>query len=261
MFTVQKENLKIWQFENLAAEKAVSHFVTGRYGGVSEGETGSLNLSFTVPDQPENVRENRKRVADFLGVPEQNLIFPKQTHTKNIGIVTATENHKEFSDTDALITNVKGISIAVMSADCVPVLLYDRLNKAVAAIHAGWRGTVQKIVKETIDLMIQTYGTQTEHLIAGIGPSICQDVYEVGEEVIEVVKKAFGNNPDLLRDGKTGKAYLNLWEANRIQLLETGVKAENIEISGLCTFTNSNEFFSARKSDRSGRFAAGIMLQ
>ncbi|MFN6945683.1 MAG: peptidoglycan editing factor PgeF [Cytophagaceae bacterium] len=255
-----QNDLALYQFNNLSLVKEINHFISGREGGVSEDHTGTLNLSFNVGDKEENVMENRSRVAAAMNCEPPNLVIPGQTHGNKVGIV---DRVKDFPDTDALITNKKGICIAVMSADCVPVLLYDRQNHAVAAVHAGWRGTVGKILSLTLEKMVSTYGTNPENVLAGIGPSICQDVYQVGEEVVERFLKAFGEHKQLIHiDPESGKGYPDLWEANKQQLLSLGVPEESIEVAGICTYSNPNMFFSARQSqNKAGRFAAGIILR
>jgi YfiH family protein len=180
-------------------------------------------------------------------------------HLTRIVNVTSETSPDDLKDTDALITNEKGIGIAVMSADCVTILLYDKKNKAIGAVHSGWRGTVAHILEKTLHEMQNVFNTKGEDLIAGIGPSVCQDAYEVGEEVVSEVKQAFGHDSELMITQPNNKAKLDLWKANAHQLLEFGVAPENIEISNLCTVKNNGNFFSARKGD-SGRFAAGIML-
>jgi polyphenol oxidase len=138
--------------------------------------------------------------------------------------------------------------------------LYDKKNHAVGAVHSGWRGTVALILEKTLRAMNAEFGTKGEDLLAGIGPSVCQESYEVGEEVVAEVEKAFGaRQSNLMIPQPNNKAKLDLWRANEIQLLEFGVLKSNIEISDLCTVKNNNYFFSARKGD-AGRFAAGIML-
>jgi polyphenol oxidase len=262
---IEKEiaRIKMYKFEILAGIPEIKHFVTGREGGKSSGELGGLNLSFKVEDDPENVKHNRWLLASALDIMEGRLIFPQQTHSTNvkaINHINYTDNHP---DTDALITNVKGLCIAVMSADCVPILLFDPKNKAVGAIHAGWKGTVGKIVEKTLKAMVDHYGTTMSDLVACIGPSICKEVYEVGPEVIEQVEIAFGTKEGIVyNENDEGKGYLDLWQANVLQLKEMGLKQANIEISGFCTFQNHEKFFSARKSgNKGGRFAAGIMLK
>ena len=162
-------------------------------------------------------------------------------------------------ETDALITNERRICVAVMSADCVPILLFDRKNKVIAAVHAGWRGTVARILELTLQEMNAAYGTAGDDIVAGIGPSVSQDSYEVGEEVVEAVINVFDKSHQLMIPQPNNKAKLDLWKANEFQLLDFGVNPTRIEVSNLCTVKNNTNFFSARKGD-AGRFAAGIML-
>ena len=246
--------LKLWQFDNLTREKTVRHFVTDRNTGDNEF---TLSLSST-PDK-EKVRRHRRELAGAMGIGEHELFFPSQVHGTRILEVSANTTKEDLLETDALVTHEPGLCIAVMSADCVPVLLYDKRNNAIAAIHSGWRGTVARILGKTLLHMKSSFGTEGNDLIAGIGPSVSQDSYEVGEEVIAEVRRSFGSAHDLLISQPMNKARLDLWEANRIQLLEFGVPEGNIEVSDLCTVRNNHHFFSARKGD-SGRFAAGIML-
>jgi YfiH family protein len=256
------DSLKLWHFINLSPFPTIKHFVSGRSGGVSEGEMGSLNLSFRAGDTPQHVQENRNRLAQTLGISPIQLFFPAQTHSVHVKRVEPDTPTDSLTDTDALITNSPGLCICVMSADCVPVLLYDPVHKAVAAVHAGWRGTVGKILTATVKAMQSEFDSQPADIIAGIGPSICPEVYEVGGEVVEAAEQAFGRQTNLItnKNGQ-GKGYFNLWEANRMQLLNLGVPASSIEVAGICTYQQSHDFFSARKSgNRAGRFAAGIMV-
>ena len=253
-------NLPLYQFQSFNKFPEVFHYISSRQGGIREGEIGSLNLSFKVGDHDENVISNRKTLAKAIGIDHSALIFPVQTHSSNVvSVYTGKEN---LEDTDALITREKGICISVMSADCVPVLLFDPREKVVAAIHSGWKGTVSAIVLKTIKAMQENFGSKSNDIIAGIGPSICSEVYEVGEELIEKFEEAFGSKQGLALRENGGKGYLDLWEANRRLLAGSGVKEENIEVSEICTFKNSDRFFSARKSEnKAGRFAAGILLR
>lgn len=195
-----------------------------------------------------------------MGLSPECLYFPVQVHKTNIVTVTSSTKKEALLETDALLTAEKGVGIAVMSADCVPVLLYDTKNNIAGAVHSGWRGTVAKIVEKTLHEMQRAFGTRGEHIVAGIGPSVSQDVYEVGEEVIQEVIQAFGKENGLLIHQPNNKARLDLWKANRKQLLEFGVPEKSIELANLCTVQNNQHFFSARKGD-TGRFAAGIMLR
>jgi YfiH family protein len=256
------KNLSLYYFSNLDTLHGVSHFVSGRKGGVSTGEVGELNMSFSVKDDIRNVQSNRSIIAETLGVPLSNLVIPEQEHTANIAIVDQNNFQNIFKNTDALVTNTSGILIAVMSADCIPVLICDPVRKVVAAIHAGWRGTMSGIVSKTIAVMQKEFHSDSSKLIAGIGPGICQDKYEVGEEVIYATKKNYADTEGILKfDKHTNKAKLDLWEANRKQLLAAGIKEDSIEVAGICTYSNPDTFFSARRSANEGRFSAGIMIQ
>lgn len=255
-------DLRLWQFEHLLPYAHIRHFVSGRHGGVSSEEVGTLNLSFKVADSRENVLENRRRVAKALGIDPDKLIFPAQTHSDTVRLVKAGTHPDTLTETDALITNTPGICVCVMSADCVPILLYDPVHHAAGAVHAGWRGTVNKILTRTVEAMQAEFGTNPADLVAGIGPSISPDIYQVGGEVLEAVQQAFGDTQSLIsQENGQGKGNLNLWEANRKQLQHLNVPEASVEIAGICTYQHSNDFFSARKSaNRAGRFAAGIML-
>lgn len=254
--------IPLWQFDQLSAMDHLQHFVSGREGGVSQGEKNSLNLSYQVGDTPMNVDINRQRIAQAMHIPPGCLIFPKQTHSNNVEVVT--KNTLDVQEqTDGLITDTPGICIAVLAADCVPVLLFDTKNRVVAAVHAGWRGTVGKLLTKTIEVMQEHFHSNPADVKVGIGPSISPQVYEIGEEVIEAIHDAFpGIVSQLLQPlEKKGKALFNLWEANKQQLIQLGVPVVNIEVAGICTYRNSDQFFSARASSiKGGRFGAGIML-
>jgi len=235
----------------------LKHFVTDRRSALADRE---FTLSFSSSPDRNEILQNRRLLAGAMGISDDRLYLPTQVHETNIVHVTADISRDALLNTDALVTDEAGVCLAVMSADCVPVLLYDRRNKAIAAIHAGWRGTVAKIVDKTLQLMNSKFGTRGRDLVAGIGPSVCQESYEVGEEVVGKVKSAFGEASGLMIPTTENKAMLDLWKANKIQLLEFGVGEADIEISNLCTVKKNEYFFSARKGD-TGRFAAGIMMQ
>ncbi len=249
-------DIHLWQFENLSRETAIQHFVTERTT-VVEGHEFTLSLS-SSPNR-EEIMANRQLLAEAMGINHSKLFFPSQVHLTNIVRVTLSTSKSSLHDTDALISNERGVCIAVMSADCVPILLFDKKNHAVAAVHSGWKGTVARILEKTLHRMVDEFGTKGEDIVAGIGPSVSQQAYEVGEEVVEAVHSSFKNSSQLLIAQPNNKAKLDLWKANQSQLIEFGVEASNIEISNLCTVLNNQHFFSARKGDK-GRFAAGIML-
>lgn len=248
--------LSLWQFHDLGKQSIIKHFITDRRSPVNGKE---FTLSFSSLPDKEEIRNNRRLLASAMGISPDKLFFPSQIHKTRIVEVSSNTPVEELMETDALITNEKGICIAVMSADCVPILLFDKKNNAVGAVHSGWRGTVAKILEKTLQQMQASYGTRGEDVIAGIGPSVCQDSYEVGEEVVSEVVNSFDSAQELLIAQPGNKAKLDLWKANKIQLMNFGVKESSIEIGDLCTVKNNDHFFSARRGD-SGRFAAGIML-
>jgi len=265
MISVVKNKLIVLQFSNLNQFDEIIHFSTTRGGGISLGNYRSLNMGFNSGDLSNDVTENRIRLCEALGISPAQIVFPKQTHTATVKTIAIgfwgldKEAQKNFiNETDAVITNLKGVCVAIKTADCVPVLLYDPKQKVVAAVHAGWRGTVQNIVLKTIRKMIKEFGTEPSDLIAGIGPSISPGVYEVGEEVWKQFDPEFclSANPD-----KADKKLLDLWSANYRQLVSTGIPADQIELAETCTFSDPERFFSARRDGiRTGRMATGIMI-
>lgn len=262
MYKKYFDNTPLWQFDIFSSDNTIKHFVSGREGGTSKGETGALNVSYNVGDDPENVGQNRSILAKAMEVGIEDLVFPQLTHTNNVVHIERGYDQEAIKNTDALITRTPGICIVVTAADCVPILLFDPENRAIAAIHAGWKGTVGHIVSKTITAMEEAFGTDPGSLRVGIGPSISPAVYEVGEEVIEEVKKSFHEEEHMLLipSEVQGKARFNLWEANILQLKRLGVKGSNTELAGICTYSNKDQFFSARFSRDSGRFAAGIKI-
>jgi YfiH family protein len=257
MKQLQINNLHLWQFDNLRQETSIKHFVTDRNSNTNGKE---FTLSYSSSPNREEIKNNRHLLALALGISDSKLFFPSQVHQTKIVHVTSGTAIQEVMETDALITNEPGVCIAVMSADCVPILLYDKKNKAVGAVHSGWKGTVARILEKTLLEMHARFGTKGEDVVAGVGPSVSQDSYEVGEEVVNAVNNAFGNEQGLMIAQPNNKAKLDLWKANTLQLNAFGVPASQIELSDLCSIKNNHHFFSARKGDK-GRYAAGIMLQ
>jgi YfiH family protein len=203
---------------------------------------------------------HKKKLAEVLNLRYENLIFPKQTHS-NCVVEIQDLSEIALEETDALVTNVQGLCICIQTADCVPILLFDPVEKAISAIHAGWRGTVGKIVEVAIRKMRLKYGTLPENVVAAIGPSIGPEIYEVGDEVVIVARKSIPNVELALHKNNAGKFHFNLWEANRQLLLSCGLKSTNIEILGECSFIEKEKFYSARRDGmETGRMVSGIML-
>jgi polyphenol oxidase len=248
-------NLKLWHFTILSVQKNINHFVSDR----KSFDDDDFNLSYSTSPDPNLVKLNRERVAKTMGVTFDQLYIPRQVHKDHVLKVDATTTADALEETDALITKDTNVCIAVMSADCVPILLYDKKNHVAGAVHSGWKGTVAHILTKTLQAMQHEFGTQGADVLAAIGPSVCQTSYEVGSEVIEAVRKSFSQSGALLQPLDNGKAKLDLWQANYVQLTDFDVRPENIEIANTCTVISNQHFFSARKGD-SGRFAAGIRL-
>lgn len=254
------EQIRMLQFDNLIEYEAITHFSTTRFGGYSKNHLAGFNLGYTVGDEPENVTANLQILAKVLKIEKKQMVSPRQTHSKNIGIVTSSNDI--FSNEDALITNIPGICIYVRTADCVPILLYDPVQKAIAAIHSGWKSTLQEISKHTIELMQKEYDTNPEDLIAGIGPSIGPKVYEIGLEVIEKFQNQFRFDNYIVPIKNSNKGLLNLWKINHQILINSGVLENQIEIAEMCTYSNPDLFYSARRDGSNcGRLATGIMLK
>ena len=227
--------------------------VSTRLGGVSKDYLASMNLGFNRGDLDENVIRNHEIFANVIGVNPKNIVTGNQTHTTNVKVVTkdvcgkGIYRDRNYTDIDGLITNEKGIVLATYYADCVPLLIVDTKNKAIGLSHSGWRGTVGKIGKVTIEKMGELYGTKPEDIVACIGPSICQKCYEISEEVAVQFKEAFPDNiKEILIDKGNGKYQLDLWECNRINFKEAGVLPENIKVTDICTCHNTDVLFSHR---------------
>lgn len=227
--------------------------VSTRLGGVSKDYLASMNLGFNRGDLDENVIRNHEIFANVIGVNPKNIVTGNQTHTTNVKVVTKDDcgkgiyRDRNYTDIDGLITNEKGIVLATYYADCVPLLIVDTKNKAIGLSHSGWRGTVGKIGKVTIEKMGELYGTKPEDIVACIGPSICQKCYEISEEVAVQFKEAFPDNiKEILIDKGNGKYQLDLWECNRINFKEAGVLPENIKVTDICICHNTDVLFSHR---------------
>ena len=256
-------------FASFEACPNISHFVTTRLGGVSTGSYGSFNCSPFTNDAPEHIRENTALLLDGMQQKPDVLLIPHQVHRTEILHIdrpfldlAETERRERLEGVDALITDQPGCCIVVSTADCIPVMLYDPQHQAIAVAHAGWRGTVAFIVAKTIERMQQCYHTDPHCLKACIGPGISLESFEVGEEVYDAFQAAgFPMHELAVRYEPAGKWHIDLWKANQWQLLEAGVPASQIEISGICTYQHPDLFFSARRLGiDSGRILSGIML-
>ncbi|MDO4615980.1 MAG: peptidoglycan editing factor PgeF [Lachnospiraceae bacterium] len=268
---VNRKNDLVWlSYPELDRQDWLVNGFSTRLGGVSEGMFSSMNLSFTRGDDPEAVMENYNRIGEGLGFRPEWVAASDQIHAVNLRVVGEKDRGKgvtgerDYSGIDGLLTNVPGVVLATFFADCVPLYFVDPVHKAIALSHSGWRGTVQRMGRETIRRMQKEYGTDPEDLFTAIGPSICQDCYEVSEDVIEAFRQEF---PDELHERLfyptiPGKYQLNLWEANRQILLDAGVREERIHLPGLCTCCNPELLFSHRASKgKRGNLAAFLFIK
>jgi polyphenol oxidase len=220
-------------------------------GGLSVSPYDSLNLGFSSGDDLDTIKQNRKIFFDSLGISEDHLAWSKLVHGNK---VLVARGPVKGEGCDAVITNVPGVFCSVSIADCTPVLIYDKTSKAVAAIHAGWRSTASEIVMETINAMKDNYGTKGEDCLAFIGACISEVAFEVGEEVAE----QFDSDVKYFNSIKQ-KFFVDLKKENKKQLMQMGVKENNIEISPYCTVINNDKFFSYRKEKgKTGRMLALI---
>lgn len=257
-------------FPRLEETGAVLHGFTTRLGGVSKGDCSSMNLSFSRGDEEAAVYENYCRIAEAVGFSSESVVCSDQTHTTNVRRVGKEEkgcglySPRPYQDVDGLITNEPGVTLATFYADCVPLYLLDPVKKAVGLSHSGWRGTTRKIGKVTVEAMEREFGSRPEDILAVIGPSICQDCYEVSEDVAEAFREAYlpAVWKRLLLKKENGKYQLNLWEACRENFLEAGIPEDNIVMPEICTCCNPSFLFSHRASKgKRGNLAAFLMLK
>ena len=241
-------------------------FSSTRQGGCSKGNYTSFNINRYCRDDEEAIRQNREALCQLLDVSDNRLVMPHQVHLTEIAVVdedflqrSDDERQTTLEGVDALMTNVEGVCIGVSTADCIPVLLFDKRQRAVCAIHAGWRGTVQRIVEKAVSKMTAVYGTRSADLVAQIGPGIHLDSFEVGDEVYQAFEKAGFDMNSISR--KKEKWHIDLPECNRQQLLSAGIPGENIAVSPICTFQQYDTYFSARRLGiNSGRIFTGILM-
>ena len=253
-------------------ETGLQHGFSTRKGGVSKEHLASLNLSFSVEDAKENVLENFRRIGERFGKTLEDFVLSKQSHETKVLKVGTKDRGKgitkdrDYEGIDALITDEKGIILSCFSADCVPILFYDPVHKAVGACHSGWRGTKGKILQNVVEKMRKHFSSNPAEILIAIGPSICKEQYVVSEDLALSFLEDY---PDLGEDTASpiqriskDKFQLDLWDLNRRIALDCGIKEEHISISGYCTMENPELFFSHRYSQgRRGLQGAFICLQ
>ena len=250
----------------------VTAFSSTRQGGYSEGRFGEFNINHYCGDDEEAIRKNREALCQLLHISDDRLLMPHQVHLTEVAVVNeellllpAEKQHQALEGIDAIMTDRVGVCIGVSTADCIPVLLYDKRHHAVSAIHAGWRGTVQRIVEKSIARMTAVYDTQPSELVAQIGPGIHLDSFEVGDEVYDAFTQAGFDMETISKKYphslNPSKWHIDLPECNRQQLVFSGIPAHSIAVSPVCTYQHHDTFFSARRLGiASGRIFTGIII-
>ena len=239
-------------------ETGLQHGFSTRKGGVSKEHLASLNLSFSVEDAKENVLENFRRIGERFGKAPEDFVLSKQSHETKVLKVGTKDRGKgitkdrDYEGIDALITDEKGIILSCFSADCVPILFYDPIHKAVGACHSGWRGTKGKILQNVVEEMRKHFTSNPAEILIAIGPSICKEQYVVSEDLalsfLEDYPDVGENSSSPIQRISKDKFQLDLWDLNRRIALDSGIKEEHISISGYCTMENPELFFSHRYS-------------
>jgi len=257
MIRIDDHGLVYYQFAMLRAERGLRHGFFTRLGGMSQPPYATLNVGASVGDDADAVAENRRRCLAALGFDEAQVVTPCQVHSARVAKVGAAEGGQIIADTDGLLSAETGLALLLRFADCVPIMLYDREQRAIGLVHAGWRGTLEGIATRAVQAIQAHFGCMPDRLWAGIGPAIGRCCYEVGSELGDRFRARFG--PQVLSEPRTGGARLDLAAANVLALQEVGVR--NIEQAELCTACHSDEFFSHRREGgHTGRLAALIGL-
>lgn len=245
----------------------VTAFSTTRHGGFSRGNYAEFNINKHCGDAPEDTEKNLSLLCNILNISPERVVMPHQTHgteTRQIaeeffGLPQSTRRML-LEGVDAVMTDVPEVCVGVSTADCIPIILYDTVHRACCAVHAGWRGTAARIAPKAVAAMCHAYSTLPRQLRAVIGPGISADAFEVGDEVYAQFATA---GFDMGRiSHRTDKWHIDLWECNRLQLIEAGLEPASVAVAGICTYNNADDFFSARRlGAASGRIFTGIIIR
>ena len=242
-------------------------FSTTRQGGYSRGSYGEFNINRYCGDSEACIQQNREALCCLLRIADDRLLMPHQVHLTEIVTIDdallqqpASVRRQSLEGKDAIMTDLPGVCIGVSTADCIPVLLYDPVHHACCAVHAGWRGTVARIVEQSVQAMEKTYSTCPQDLLAQIGPGISLDSFEVGDEVYDAFSQAGFEMSSISR--RVGKWHIDLPMCNQQQLIASGIPESHISVSSVCTYQHDGRFFSARRLGiNSGRIYTGILLR
>jgi len=255
----ENNGLLYYRFHSLTAYSEVVHGVFTRLGGISRPPYHWLNVGKSVGDDQKAVDANYDLICRSLGIRRGDIATAYQVHSANVAVVGPEDRGRVALQTDALVTDRLGVFLMLRFADCVPIAFYDPVQQAVGLAHAGWKGTLGQAAQRTVEAMMEAYGSRPADLVACIGPSIGPCCYQVGENVVKLVREVFPRQPQLLHQQGDGSCHFDLWAANRFQLAALGV--HRVEVSGLCTACHNDEFFSHRADHgRTGRFAVVMGL-
>ncbi len=249
------------------AEYPLAAVVTTRAGGVSTGPYAELNLGLSVGDDPVAVVANRERAAATIGLALDQLVFANQVHGRGVAVVGdadrgrgARRREGAVEAVDALVTRDPGVGLAILAADCAPILLYDPVTHAAAGVHSGWRGAVAGVAAAAVEALV-VGGSCREDILAVHGPAVPRDRYQVGRDVADAAADAFGSSVgDVLQPDGTGRWTFDLWRANERVLLRAGLRSERVGTVGLPTL-GGTRFFSDRAERPCGRFALLVALR
>jgi YfiH family protein len=258
MSFVQKEGLRYFQFESFKSQP-LFHAVLTRRGGYSKPPYHSLNTGGTVGDHPDSVRKNHEKIYTVLNLDYTSRLDVWQVHgTKIICGKNPRKTDEAHEKADGILTDNPRITLFMRFADCVPILLWDPVKRVIGLIHAGWQGTSQKIAQIAVETMEECYQSKPENIFAGIGPSICQNCYQVGQEVFDAFTDSFDESAKAFFDEIDGHLHLDLWKANHETLRHAGVNS--IDISHLCTACHLEDWYSHRaEKGKTGRF--GVVMK
>jgi hypothetical protein len=259
---------QLFRFKHFSRYNELNHCFTTRNGGYSNGVFESLNMGFARGDDDCLVMRNYELVSEAMNLKVDDLVLSNQVHGDTIRVVSNKDKGKgivresDIKSIDGLVTNIKGIGLTTFYADCVPLYFYDPIQGVIGMAHAGWKGTVIQIGVRMLELMGAEYSSNLNDILVGIGPSICENCFEVSDDVKKEFDLSFNDDiiAKVVKKGvKQGKYYIDLKNTNRLLLEKAGIPAENIEVTHLCTMCHSDLFFSHRKSGINRGSQIGMM--
>lgn len=268
MFVWKQSGDLIYLELEMFADYGIRAYFTSRQGGISSGNYSSLNLALHTDDNQYKVLENRRKIARAINIDSKDFVAGEQIHADRVYIVKKEDRGRgalDYEDsipgTDALLTDKKKLPLISFYADCVPLFLMDPVKKVVGLAHAGWKGTVKRIVQKALISMRESFGSDITDIYVAIGPCISRDIYQVDKQVMDRFKSTFNNWQDfIIPDKQQGYFLLDLKRCNRYLCQVTGVCENHIIVSDLCTYTN-DYFYSYRKEGITGRMASITLIE